>query len=171
MDVGDITIRFKTCISDIYFDDEEDSNNFDEWLNDQLSRNGLFKYSLVLNPVGIPGVEKLEVVVDEFDYNHYLDVRVIVDDNSHTFDEVYDNQELLDYVEREVAPMLVTEFNNVANEISFPMSDSGTSFSYMKFASGEFYSMLGYTEKYGYYPYKDVRSVPFTVEDDYEVYV
>jgi len=171
MEDGYISIQFKTNLSNAFFDNEEDTDRFDKWLTDKLTDAGLFNYSPELNPTGLPGISKLQVLVDEFDYRHILYARVLVDDYAHTFDEIYDNTELLDYVEREVAPMLVEEFNKIISGISFPMSREGRDFSGMKFEYEEFYCVLGYSENYGYFPSGRIQSATLVIEDDFEVYV
>ena len=165
-----ISIRFKTNISDTYFDSEDDSDQFDEWFRSVLKELGIFDYSLVLTPRDAPGAQKLAITVDDFDYKHYLEVRVRVDDDKYTFDELYDNDPLLNYIDREVAPKLVTELNNVLTEGSLPMSQ-GDSFHNLKFDNGEFYCLLGYSSKFGFFPSGMIQNVPFVIEDDYDVYV
>ena len=166
-DSGYINISFTTNISNTYFDDKDDTDRFDEWLNKLLLSKGFFDYGPTFTPEGVPGISKIVIRIDEFDYNHDISVHVNVDDYTHTFDELYDNEALIRYMEKEVAPTLVDEFNKLlADEhIVFPMSRGGTEFRDMKFEYGEFYCMLGHTDKYGYYPYGDVREASLVVED------
>ena len=88
----------------------------------------------------------------------------------YSFDELADNETLLDYIDRVVAPDLIQEFEALLTNVSLPMSN-GTSFSNLKFDNEEFYSLLGYSEKYGFFPIGAIKNTPFLVEDDYEVYV
>lgn len=163
----DINLVIKTSLSDAFFDDEEDGDRFDEWFNDKLSDAGVFNWILQDTPQGIPGVSALEVFVNEFDYKHLLFVLVRVDDGIHTFDELYDNTALLDYIEREIAPRVIKEINELCDSITVPMSD-GT-FIEMKFSrDNEFYALVHqYKGRY----FVDVKEEQFYIDDDFEVYV
>ena len=167
----DISINFKTSLSNAFFHEDEDNDRFAEWFNDVLAESGLYKWELIDNPVGIPGISELRVGVAEFAWDdHDMLVSVHVDNDTHDFDELADNQQLLDYIERNIAPKVMDELNALLSDISLPMSE-GKDFYALKFDGNEFYCMLGYSEKYGYYPYVNLRNTPFIIEYDFEVYV
>lgn len=165
-----VSIKYKTTISDMYFASEEDSERFDDWFIGVLTEVGLMGYSTVITPQGVPGVSKLEISVDSFDYTHYLEMRVLVDDGVYSYDELADNEVLLDYIDRVVAPDLIQAFDALLANVFLPMSN-GTSFRNLKFDNEEFYCLLGYSEKYGFYPSGTIENTPFLVENDFEVYV
>ena len=85
-------IRFKTTLSDAFFLEDEDNDRFDEWFGEQLVKKGLFNWELEDTPEGILDGTKLSLYVDEFTYKHELEVFVKVDDGSHTYEELDDNE-------------------------------------------------------------------------------
>ena len=104
-------IRFKTTLSDAFFLEDEDNDRFDEWFGEQLVKKGLFNWELEDTPEGILDGTKLSLYVDEFTYKHELEVFVKVDDGSHTYEELDDNSELYDYIERDLAYRVIDEIN------------------------------------------------------------
>ena len=166
----DVSIHFKTSISNVFFYADEDENRFYEWFNDKLADLGLFKWEMIDNPVGLPGITKLTVYVNEFsDYDHDICAIVDVDDGTHSFEEIYTNQDLLDYIDRELAPRIIDELNALL-DISIP-TNGGKSFSDLKFDDGEFYSVLHHTAQYGYFVAPHIEDTKFQVVYDFEVYV
>jgi len=165
-----VSIKYKTTISDVYFASDEDSERFDDWFIGVLTEVGIMGYSTVITPQGVPGISKLEISVDSFDYTHYLEMRVLVDDGVYSYDELADNDVLLDYIDRVVAPDLIQEFDALLTNVSLPMHN-GTSFRNLKFDNEDFYCLLGYSEKHDFFPIGAIKNTPFLVEDDYEVYV
>ena len=164
-----ISIRVNTNLTDKYFDEDEDSDRFNEWFEQVLTKHHIFDFVVPFNPDNIEDVSTLTVTVDEFDYRHCLYFRVSVDDGSHDFDWLADNAKLLNYVETQVAPEVIDLLNSMVSDITVPMTD-GTNFSYLKFDT-EFYAMISYSENYGYRPYADIINTPFVLEYDFEVFV
>lgn len=166
-----VTIKFKTSLSNVFFYETDDNDRFDEWFNEELQKVGLYDWQITDHPTGIPDISELGITIGEFStYDHNLYVTVQVDNVVLSYEELADNQQLLDYIERNIAPQVITELNNLLSGISLPMRD-GTDFYKMKFDENEFYCLLGYSEKYGYYPSGNIKNTPFLIEDDYEVYV
>ena len=167
----DISIRFKTSLSNAFFYEDEDNDRFNEWFGEQLSKVGLYHWEMIDNPTGIEGVSELKIIVSDFDADdHNMFVSVHVDNDTHDFDELADNQVLLDYIERNIAPKVIDELNDLLSGILLPMNE-GNDFYQLKFDGNEFYCLLGYSEKFGFYPMGRLQNTPFVVEDDFEVYV
>jgi len=164
-----ISLEIKTSLSNAFFYYEEDTDRFDEWFKNKLSDAGLFNWVMYDNPQGIPEVSTLELFVNDFDYQHTLDVSIKVDDGTHDFDELYDNTALLDYIERDVAPRAIRELNEICNQVTIPMI--GGTFNDLMFSeNNEFYALI---HSYGkdYFVSPDLKEEQFYAEDDYEVYV
>ena len=160
--MADFYLNFKTSLSDEFFYDDEDNGKFDAWLIDQLNKAGLFDWNSVDTPVGIPGVTTLSMYVNEFNEDHTIEVVIDVDGGSHDFDELADNAELNNYIERDLAYRILDELNAICTDVVFPMNDG--SFKYLKFDGEEFYSVLLYTEDQGY------RISPFIKNEHLEIY-
>ena len=163
------SIVFKTILSDAYFYEDEDNDRFDEWIGEQLSNAGLFAWEFEDFPVGIAGITKLSLYVNDFTYKHELEVVVKVDDDSHTFDELADNDALFNYLERDLAYRIIDELNKVCEDISFPMNND--SFNDLKFDDNEFYSMLMYSRSSGYFVSPYIKNEQFEIYRDFEVYL
>ena len=102
----DISIRFKTSLSNAFFYGDEDNDRFNEWFGEQLSKVGLYHWEMIDNPTGIEGVSELKIVVNYFDADdHNMFVSVHVDNDTHDFDELADKYELnvLNYFESEAS--------------------------------------------------------------------
>jgi len=165
----DINLEIRTALSDAFFYSSDDNDRFDEWFKDKLSDAGLFNWIMQDTPQGIPGVSALELFVNDFDDQHILDVSIRVDDGIHDFDELYDNDALLNYIEREVAPKAIQELNEICSSVTVPMVD-GT-FNDLKFGEdNEFYILVNYyNKKYFTSPY--LKEEQFYIDDSFEVYV
>lgn len=167
--MADMSIQIKTSISDAFFYEEEDNDRFDEWLSDKLMQAGLFDWKLEDTPNNILGVTNLSAYVNEFDYNHELIVDIKVDDGVHSFDELADNDDLFNYVERKLSYKIIDELNEICNTISFPMND-GT-FADFKFDDSEFFSMVMYSPSMGYFISPRIQDSQLQLYRDFEVVV
>ena len=167
--MADISIHFKTSLSNAFFHSDDDNDRFNEWFTEQLSQAGVFDWTFTDTPAGFPGITELSAYINEFTDEHDFYVVVDVDNDTHSFDELYDNEALLDYIDRDFAARLLEEFNK-AFDISVP-TNGGKSFADLKFDDGEFYSLLFYTEQYGYFAAPHIENTKFQIVYEYDVYV
>lgn len=162
-------LDFKTSLSDEFFYADEDNEKFDEWLIDQLKKAGLFDWNSVDAPVGIAGVATLSMYVNEFSDYHAIEVIIDVDDGSHDFDELADNAELNNYIERDLAYRILDELNAICADVVFPMNNG--SFKYLKFDGEEFYSVLLYNEDQGYLISPYIKNEHLEIYRDFELFI
>lgn len=165
-----VNIIIKTNLSDVYFVSDDENERFDEWFNKKLLDAKFFDWSKQDKPAGIPGVETLNLYVNEFDDAHTVVVFVDVDEGAHSFDELYDNTELLDYIERSLAPKVIDELNALCSDITLPMHEHY--FDDMIFGEDdEFYAIIHPSGSKGYTVSPYIRDEQFVLEYDYDVYV
>ena len=164
-----VNIIIKTNLSNVYFRSDDENERFDDWFIKQLTKAGVFGWSMQDNPVGIPGVETINLYVNEFDDAHTLVVFADIDEGSHSFDELYDNEDLLNYIDRELAPKVLDELNALCSKVTVPMYEGD--FTDMMFSEDdEFYAELRPSGK-GYTVSPYIRDEQFVLEYDYDVYV
>lgn len=164
-----VTVKIETNLRNVFFSNEQENDNFDEWFREQLDKTKFFSFILTSHPYGIPGVSKLYFTPAEFTYKHYIEVHVRVDDGNQEFEELADNEELLDYIESSV-PNVIERLNEFAQQIKIPMYE-GESFRNMKFSDEEFYCILGSGSKNICNPVGRFFNTPFELFNDYEVFV
>lgn len=167
MDWETISIDFKTTLSDAFFDNDEDNENFNEWFGEKLRNTGLYGWRLEDYPTNIPGVSKLSGYINEFDDDHIINVQISVDDGAHSGDEIAENDALFNYIERTLADKIVDELNAFCKDLVIPMYNG--SFRELKFDGEEFYSLLYYSEQYGFYVSSQLRNSQFEIYSDFEV--
>jgi hypothetical protein len=161
--MADVSITLKTTLSDVFFYADEDNEQFDDWFSDKLSKTGIYDWEFIDNPVGLNGISELKIYVNMFDeYDHTFNVSVDVDNGSHSFDDIYDNAELLDYIEHTIAPQVVSELNDMISDIVIPMVNG--SFNEMKFSDGEFFALL-YSNANDFYLPSRLKNEIFSIDD------
>ena len=162
-----ISVEIKTSLSDAFFYQDEDNEKFDEWFQNKLQQIGLYDWRLEDAPMGIPGISKLSGYVNEFDDEHKLCVFIRVDDGTHSGDELAENDDLFNYIERTLVDRIIDELNALCNALTIPMYNG--SFRELKFDGEEFYSMLYYSEQYGFYVSSQLKNSQFEIYPDFEV--
>lgn len=167
MDWNTISIDIKTSLSDAFFYGDADNEKFDEWFNDKLKNAGLYDWEFEDFPTGIPNVSKLSGYVNEFDDSHKINVQISVDDGTHSVDELADNDDLFNYIERTLVYRIIDELNEICKDISIPMNDG--SFRDFKFDGEEFYGLIYYSANHGYYIDPRITNSRFEVYPDFEI--
>ena len=167
MDWNTISIDIKTSLSDAYFYGDADNERFDEWFKDRLFKIGLFDWKLEDFPTGIPNVNKLSGYVNSFEDNHKLYIHISVDDGIHSDDELADNDDLFNYIERKLVYRIIDELNEICKDLSIPMNNG--SFNDLKFDDEEFYGLMYYSADYGYYISPRIKNSQFQIYPDFEV--
>ena len=167
MDWNTISIDIKTSLSDAFFYSDADTESFDEWFQEKLSKVGLYDWRLEDFPTGIPNVSKLSGYVNEFDDSHEIHVQISVDDGTHSVDELADNDDLFNYIERTLVYRIIDELNELCKDLSIPMNNG--SFRDLKFDDEEFYGLMYYSEDLGYYLSPRIRNYKFEIYPDFDV--
>lgn len=114
----DLSCNIKTNISNSFFSDRDDEDEFYEWINDSLYKSKLTDIEIEVAVNGIEGISKVIMAINEFDINHELDLIVKVD-TTLSEDEIADNDALFELMENEVIPEFISEFNSKC-DLSFP---------------------------------------------------
>lgn len=165
-----ITAKVKTNLSDAFFYDPEDNERFDTWFQGQLRAIKFFTFVYTAETFDVPDVSKLYISVNEFDENHNIYLNIRVDDGEQDFDDLADNDLLFDYIEK-IIPNVIEQLNVLAERISVPMYEA-ESFRNLKFDDDEFYSLLGYDKKLGFYPVGRFYNTTFElIDSDVDVYI
>lgn len=167
--MADFYLEYMTSLSSVYFYNDQDTDRFDEWFGEQLTKAGLFEWRMTDTPKGIAGVAKLSIYVNTFDYKHKVSVGIVVDDDSHDLDELADNVALCRYIERDLAYRILDELNAICESIVIPMNN-GT-FDDLKFDNEEFYGVLMYNTDYGYYVNPRIKNTQFELYRDFELLI
>ena len=169
--MGEFTIVYETSLSDAFFLEDEDNRRFDEWFEEKLTPTGLYGWELKDTCTTTTGTFELVVRVNDYNYNndHKLVVVVEVDDDAHSYDELADNKELGDYIERTLAYKILDEINELCKNISYP-TNNGT-FDDMKFDDNEFFGLIHYHPQYGFYLNPQIRNSQFELYKDFDVYL
>ena len=167
MNYTEISIHIKTSLSDAFFDEDADNEKFDKWFDDKLKDAGLYDWTFEDFPTNVPGVSKITGRFIDFDDNHIVTIWLTIDDNTHSEDELAENDDLFNYIERKLAYSIIDELNGLCNDLSIPMYAG--SFRELKFDGEEFYSLLYYSEKYGYFVSSELKNSQFQLYPDFEV--
>ena len=167
MDWNTISIDIKTSLSGAYFYGDADNERFDEWFKARLLKIGLFDWKLEDFPTGIPNVSKLSGYINTFDDNHEINVQISIDDGIHSDDEIANNDDLFNYIERKLVYRIIDELNEICKDLSIPMNNG--SFSDLKFDDEEFYGLMYYSVDYGYYISPRIKNSQFQIYPDFEV--
>ena len=150
-----ITAKVKTNLSDAFFYDPEDNERFDTWFQGQLRAIKFFTFVYTAETFDVPDVSKLYISVN---------------DGEQDFDDLADNDLLFDYIEK-IIPNVIEQLNVLAERISVPMYEA-ESFRNLKFDDDEFYSLLGYDKKLGFYPVGRFYNTTFElIDSDVDVYI
>lgn len=165
----DFTIKITTSLSDAFFFEDEDNNRFDEWFQYRLTDCGLFDWELEDLPQNIPGVRKLSASVNDFDYNHNLNINIYVDGGGNSLDDLADNDDLFNYIERKLVYRIIDELNKVCEDVSIPMNN-GT-FNDFKFDDNEFFAEIIHSPSLGYFISPNIKDSTFQIYPEFEVYV
>ena len=118
----ELSCNIKTNISNSFFSDRDDEDDFYEWINDSLYKSKLTDIEIEVAVNGIEGVSKVVMAINEFDINHEIDLIVNVD-TTLSEDEIADNDALFDFMEKEAIPRFISEFNSKC-DLSFPMTST-----------------------------------------------
>ena len=131
-----LTCYIKTNISNTFFSNRDDENDFYEWINHNLYTAKLTDIEIELPIKGIDGITKVTMSINEFNADHDLDLSVEVE-TSLSEDEIADSDALFDLMEKEVIHKFISEFNSKC-DLSFPMT-SAEDFDDMIFDGENFY--------------------------------
>lgn len=139
--MNDIILLYDTSLTRAFFNDSDSNDRFDDWFKDRLSEVGLFNWQLTDTPQGISGISSLAFYVNDFDDEHHLEVRAVVDGGNLDFDEIADNATLFDYIESQLADRIAEELNTLCGTIFIPMTD-GTFKDMLFTIDNDFYGLI-----------------------------
>ena len=117
-----LTCYIKTNISNTFFSNRDDENDFYDWVNHNLYTDKLTDIEIELPIEGIDGITKVTMSINEFNADHDLDLSVEVE-TTLSEDEVADSDALPDFMEKEAVPKFISEFNSKC-DLAFPMTST-----------------------------------------------
>lgn len=159
-----LTGYIKTNISKAFFSDSGDEDDFYYWVNDELHSAKLTDIVVEVPVEGIEGISKVTVTMNEFNSDHELDLIVKVE-TSLSEDEIEDNDALFDFMETDVIPKFISEFNS-ACDLSFPTTTK-ENFDDMIFDGENFYTRVAIVSGTP----DSTKLTVLQATDDFEVYL
>lgn len=160
----ELSCNIKTNISNSFFSDRDDEDDFYEWVNDSLYKSKLTQLEIEVAVNGIEGVTEVIMAINEFNVDHEIDLVVNVD-TTLSEDEIADNDALFDFMEKEAIPKFISEFNSKC-DLSFPMT-STEDFDDMIFDGENFFVRVAIASGKP----DSTKLVVFQAIDDFEVYL
>jgi tetratricopeptide (TPR) repeat protein len=91
----ELSCNIKTNISNSFFSDRDDEDDFYEWINDSLYKSKLTDIEIEVAVNGIEGISKVIMAINEFNIDHEIDLIVNVD-TTLSEDEIADDDALFD---------------------------------------------------------------------------
>lgn len=132
--------RMKTTISDVYMYNDDAEVAFREWLDSRIPSDITFTKDLTISPA-----ISCEVGLDYLDESHdlFISVRVTTSDDrkdDYDYDDLLDNNVLLDEIENTVLPEYIDMFNHECGVV-FPTAN-GEFKDYITFLDDRFYAAV-----------------------------
>ena len=153
----------KTILDNAFFAKSEDED-FLDWLADSIP-NSAKNLELTIDTPEIDGVYGINVSINDLiDYDHETTVTLKIDTEL-SEDDIADYDVLFDFMEKQVVPQFIAEFND-ACDLMIPMN-SRDNFDDMVFKDNEFYVQCypnGNEYKLSY-----IQTVPFQLIEDFQI--
>lgn len=160
----DLYCNVKNNLSNVGFEEEQD-DAFCEWVSDKLYSQ-FNDFELDDTPEMLEGISNIHIFINNpFDsYDHTMDLRIEVDTGL-SEDELADYGALFEYLESEMLPNFVAEFNRRC-DLTFPMTYRDT-FNDMEF-DGENFLVKAYSAG-GEYKLESIHTVQFELYEDFDI--